>query len=106
MPVTFKIKQNSNGLNMGIGERKDISPNQDKGILKELVREGLGDEYPNYSDTVSLKYTAYYGDQVDQQHVFDSSEADGNTHFVYSCLKGKTKLWLWCIPQKGYFDLG
>lgn len=88
MPVVFKIKQNPKGLNMGVGERRDISPEGDNGIVKELLVPGSGEEYPNYGDKVRLKYTAYYGEKMDKECVFDSSEKDGEKSFVYTCLKG------------------
>lgn len=88
MATAFRLEQHPNGLNMNVGEIRDISPKQDNGIKKKLLKVGTGEEYPNYADSVIVRYTAYLGEEEDPNGIFDSSEKDGKD-FVYTCLKGR-----------------
>jgi len=47
----------------------DITPERDKGILKEIQRQGTGDEYPLKGDTVYVHYIGRLEDGTE----FDSS---------------------------------
>ena len=37
----------------------DITPEKDGGVLKKILKEGEGDEYPGYGDRVSVHYTGW-----------------------------------------------
>jgi len=47
----------------------DITPERDKGVLKEIQRQGTGDEHPLKGDTVYLHYVGLLLDGTE----FDSS---------------------------------
>jgi len=59
-------------------ERKsvDITPERDKGVLKEVLTQGTGDEHPLKGDTVYLHYVGRLEDGTE----FDSSRT-GNEKF-------------------------
>lgn len=37
----------------------DITPEKDGGVLKRILKEGAGEEYPGYGDRVSVHYTGW-----------------------------------------------
>lgn len=74
--------------NMAIDEVRDLSPNEDGGVMKKLTKHGHGKDYPNAGDKVTLKYVAYKGDVLAPEYIFDSSEKDGKP-FVYSVMRGR-----------------
>lgn len=88
MSALLKVKQHPNGLNMNLGEERDISPQQNNCIRKKLLKEGVREEYPNYGDSITCRYTAYLGEEEDPSRIFDSSEMNGKD-FTYVCLKGR-----------------
>ena len=62
----------------------DISPNKDGGVLKEVLREGSGDERPCPGDKVSVHYVG----KLTDGEVFDSSRERGEL-FEFDLGKGK-----------------
>lgn len=56
----------------------DITPKQDGGVLKEIVRAGTGDETPQGGNTVSVHYTGKLLDGTE----FDSSRKRGTFDFT------------------------
>ncbi|XP_052800903.1 peptidyl-prolyl cis-trans isomerase FKBP4-like [Mya arenaria] len=88
MAVVFDLKRCTEACNLKVGESADLSPFKDKGIVKELLTQGIGGEYPDDGDKVFFKYTAYLGDKRIKERIFDSTEKDGKP-FEYECLKGK-----------------
>lgn len=90
----------------------DISPNNDSGVLKEVIQEGTGDEYPPPGCKVSVHYTGTLTDGTK----FDSSR-DRNEPFTFDLGKGNViKAWdigvatmkkgersiLTCAPEYAY----
>ncbi|XP_057655675.1 FK506-binding protein 59 [Diorhabda carinulata] len=90
----------------------DISPNKDSGVLKEVIQEGTGDEYPPPGCKVSVHYTGTLTDGTK----FDSSR-DRNEPFTFDLGKGNViKAWdigvatmkkgersiLTCAPEYAY----
>ena len=65
----------------------DISPNQDSGILKEILREGTGEEKPGNGDNVTVHYVGTLEDGTE----FDSSRGR-NEKFDFDL--GKGNIWL------------
>lgn len=95
---------------------KDISPNNDGGIWKEIIREGTGEEFPSTGDVVSVHYVGRLLDGT----IFDSSRDRGEL-FEFSLGKGSViKGWdvgvatmkkgevalLTCKPEYAYGEAG
>ncbi|KAK1124520.1 hypothetical protein K0M31_006869 [Melipona bicolor] len=67
----------------------DISPNKDQGVLKEIIKEGVGDETPSPGNTVIVHYIGTLLDGTK----FDSSK-DRNEPFQFELKKGSViKAW-------------
>lgn len=90
----------------------DISPNKDGGVLKEIIKEGVGDETPAPRSNVIVHYTGTLLDGTK----FDSSK-DRNEPFQFELKKGSViKAWdigvatmkkgevaiLTCAPEYAY----
>ncbi|XP_003704657.1 FK506-binding protein 59kD isoform X1 [Megachile rotundata] len=90
----------------------DISPNKDGGVLKEIIKEGVGDETPAPGSNVIVHYTGTLLDGTK----FDSSK-DRNEPFKFELKKGSViKAWdigvatmkkgevamLTCAPEYAY----
>ena len=90
----------------------DISPNKDGGVLKEIIKEGVGDETPAPGSNVIVHYTGTLLDGTK----FDSSK-DRNEPFQFELKKGSViKAWdigvatmkkgevamLTCAPEYAY----
>lgn len=61
---TFSAKDdinsdNSSEVNMENVISVDITPEKDGGVLKKVLKEGEGEEYPGYGDRVSVHYTGW-----------------------------------------------
>lgn len=61
----------------------DISPNKDGGVLKQILKEGEGDEYPAPGSVVKVHYTGTLLDGTQ----FDSSRDRGKP-FEFNLGKG------------------
>lgn len=94
----------------------DVTPNQDAGVLKDIKREGQGDETPSAGDKVSVHYV---GSLTDGSQ-FDSSRERGE-EFTFELGKGSViKAWdmgvatmkkgeiamLYCQPEYAYGEAG
>ncbi|XP_053970537.1 FK506-binding protein 59-like [Hylaeus volcanicus] len=67
----------------------DISPKKDEGVLKEIIKEGVGDELPSPGCNVIVDYTGYFMDGT----IFDTSK-DRNGHFKFKLKEGSLiKAW-------------
>ncbi|WAR02281.1 FKBP5-like protein [Mya arenaria] len=88
MAVVFDMKRCLEACDLQVGESVDCTPNKDGGVIKKLLKTGIGEEFPNYGDRVYFRYTAYKGDEMTEENIFDSSEKDGEL-FEYDCLRGK-----------------
>lgn len=61
---TFSAKdsnnlENSSEVDMENVVSVDITPEKDGGVLKKVLKEGEGEEYPGYGDRVSVHYTGW-----------------------------------------------
>ena len=65
----------------------DVTPEKDGGVIKEILQEGSGDEFPQIGDKV---YVHYVGSLTDGS-VFDSSR-ERDEKFSFSLGKGKVTL--------------
>jgi len=70
----------------------DITPNQDGGVLKEIKREGCGDEHPMTGDKVFVHYVGTLTDGTK----FDSSR-DRGQKFDFSLGTGMVFRYLWLV---------
>lgn len=61
----------------------DVTPEKNGGVMKEIIREGSGDEFPQTGDKV---YVHYVGTLTDGS-VFDSSR-ERDEKFSFSLGKG------------------
>lgn len=101
---------------VGVSEPVDISPKQDKGVLKEILQEGVGDELPCQGSKVKVHYTGTLLDGTQ----FDSSRDRGQP-FQFDLGKGSViKAWdigvatmkkgeraiLTCAPEYAYGKTG
>ena len=87
----------SNGASKVQRTTIDITPERDKGVLKEIQRQGAGDEHPLKGDTVYLHYIGRLldGTEFDSsrkgsekfQFVLDSE--DGTWNFCCTCCQRK-----------------
>ncbi|CAF1389856.1 unnamed protein product [Adineta steineri] len=95
---------------------EDISPEKDGGVLKEIIKEGHGDEQPSVNDKVSVHYVGTLLDGT----TFDSSR-DRNQKFEFNLGKSEViKAWdigvatmkrgevcrLTCKPEYAYGEGG
>lgn len=67
-------------------EAVDISPKQDGGVLKQILKEGVGEEFPPQGCRVKVHYTGTLLDGTQ----FDSSRDRGQP-FEFNLGKGKPK---------------
>jgi len=90
MSVSFELVRDPRGCDLSEGEAADITPlGATGGIVKHVIKKcDASGEYPNYGDKVTFEYTAYHGEDLEEENVFDSSEKDGKP-FEYECLKGR-----------------
>lgn len=58
-------------------ETVDITPEKSGGVLKKIVQEGVGNEYPNFGDRVSVHYTGWL--LVKEPKIFDTTRKDGKS---------------------------
>lgn len=61
---TFSAKdsnnlENSSEVDMENVVSVDITPEKDGGVLKKVLKEGEGEEYPGFGDRVSVHYTGW-----------------------------------------------
>jgi len=75
----------------------DITPNQDGGVLKEIKREGSGDEHPMTGDKVFVHYVGTLSDGTK----FDSSR-DRGQKFEFSL--GTGMIFRFFIIYGSYID--
>lgn len=95
---------------------EDITPNKDGGVLKEIIKEGYGDEHPLTNDKVTVHYVGTLLDGTK----FDSSR-DRNDKFSFDIGRGSViKAWdlgvatmkrgevcrLICKPEYAYGESG
>ena len=74
-----------------VGERRDLTANKDGGVIKKLLKEGEGVDYPSSNDHVTLRYVAYKGTVIAKEYEFDSSEKDGKD-FKFQMSRGEYNL--------------
>lgn len=71
---------------MALSEEIDVSPKQDGGVLKQIIKKGTGTEKPTVGTKVSVHYTGTLTDGTQ----FDSSRTR-NEPFEFMLGKGKSK---------------
>ncbi|CAF1203312.1 unnamed protein product, partial [Rotaria sordida] len=57
---------------------EDISPNQDKGLIKEIIRQGINDDNPLFDDQVFIHYI---GSELDGKIFVNSRDRDEKFNF-------------------------
>ena len=67
----------------------DLTPDKDGGVLKEIKREGVGEERPSAGDKVSVHYVGTLTDGTQ----FDSSR-DRGEYFEFDLGKGRKKMYM------------
>lgn len=75
----------------------DISPKQDGGVLKEIIKPGVGEDTPQESNTVYVHYTGKLLDGT----VFDSSRTRGEK-FEFVLGKGKRVCGVLCAATSTF----
>lgn len=88
MSLLFELEPPVEGMNLQIDEEKDLSPYKDGGVVKIVKQQGVGNDFPNEGDKVTLRYIAYNGEVMAPEYIFDSSERDGKD-FVYEVCRGR-----------------
>ncbi|KAG8190375.1 hypothetical protein JTE90_022019 [Oedothorax gibbosus] len=94
----------------------DISPNQDKGVLKEIITPGSGDEFPGKGNKVSVHYTGRLTDgtkfdsSVDRDELFEFTLGQGEVIKAWdigvATMKKGEKCVLTCHSNYAYGDKG
>ena len=69
----------------------DITTNKDGGILKELLKEGVGNEFPLLGDCVTITYDALFANGKR----FDSSQFISENKFEFILGKGEVVRHCW-----------
>lgn len=95
----------------------DITPEKSGGVLKRIVKEGEGEEFPGYGDRVSVHYTGW---RLGKEPIeFDSSRKGDRFEFnlgrgtvikgwdlgLSTMKKGEVAVFI-CHPKYAYGDLG
>lgn len=79
----------------------DISPKQDGGVLKQVLKEGVGDELPPQGSRVKVHYTGTLLDGTQ----FDSSRDRGQP-FEFNLGKGELNYSVCLFPLKNVIIVG
>jgi len=74
-----------NGLLVPGGSMVDITESKDGGVLKELLKAGVAEEFPFPGDRVTVKYDALFADGKR----FDSSQFRSDSKYEFVLGKGE-----------------
>ncbi|XP_054708348.1 peptidyl-prolyl cis-trans isomerase FKBP4-like [Uloborus diversus] len=97
----------------------DITPEKSGGVLKQIFKDGEGDEYPGIGDRVSVRYKGWLLDNKEKPTLFDSTPDGEKIEFnigrgmvirgwdlgISTMKRGEVAIFI-CMPDYAYGPMG